>query len=270
MPELSPELFQLARPLFAHMETSHALATAVFDTGLPARIFADDISAPKTAVMAYNSRILCAGHAEIPAEMADWFNNELIPAHRAAGNDAYLFCFVEDGWKMALEGAFSAYKIYHGERQYYEISDFRPESLPPLPEGFSMQLVSPEFLASGLGGVETIREEMCSERVSVEDFLAHSFGLCPVYENEVAGWCMSEYNVGARCEIGIATAEKHQRKGLATLSTRYFLAEAHRRGYKRVGWDCWKRNEASAATALKAGLTFVEEYPALVVVFEPR
>jgi RimJ/RimL family protein N-acetyltransferase len=86
-----------------------------------------------------------------------------------------------------------------------------------------------------------------------------------VYENEIAGWCMSEYNVGNRCEIGIATAPHHQRKGIATLATWYFLAEAHRRGCTRVGWDCWTRNEASAATARKAGFTLIEEYPAVVV-----
>jgi RimJ/RimL family protein N-acetyltransferase len=78
---------------------------------------------------------------------------------------------------------------------------------------------------------------------------------------------MSEYNVGNRCEIGIATSEKHRQKGLATLSTKLFLNEAHRRGYTRVGWDCWARNVPSVSTARKAGLAFVEEYPALVVVF---
>jgi RimJ/RimL family protein N-acetyltransferase len=99
----------------------------------------------------------------------------------------------------------------------------------------------------------------------VEDFLARSFGLCPVQSGQVAGWCMSEYNVEDRCEIGIATAPKHQRQGIATLTTRYFLSEAHRRGYSRVGWDCWTRNLASVATARKAGFTLIEEYPAVVV-----
>ena len=136
-----------------------------------------------------------------------------------------------------------------------------------LPAGFSMQLITPEFLSSDIAGLDAVREEMCSERASIEDFLARSFGLCPVHSNEVAGWCMSEYNVGDRCEIGIATAEKHQRKGIATLATWSFLAEAHRRGYTRVGWDCWTRNEASGATARKAGFTLVEEYPATVVEF---
>ena len=128
-----------------------------------------------------------------------------------------------------------------------------------------MQRITSEFLSSDVTGLDAVREEMCSERTSVKDFLAHSFGLCPVHSNEVAGWCMSEYNVGDRCEIGIATAEKHQRQGIATLTTWFFLAEAYRRGYRHVGWDCWARNVPSVATARKAGFTLVEEYPAVVV-----
>ena len=128
-----------------------------------------------------------------------------------------------------------------------------------------MQLITAEFLSSDLAGLEAVREEMCSERTSVKDFLAHSFGLCPVHSNEVAGWCMSEYNVRDRCEIGIATTEKYQRQGIATRSTWAFLGEAYRRGYTRMGWDCWTRNVPSVATARKAGFTLVEEYPAVVV-----
>jgi len=38
-------------------------------------------------------------------------------------------------------------------------------------------------------------EEMQSERLSVEDFLQKSFGYCVIHDEEIMGWCMSEYNV---------------------------------------------------------------------------
>jgi GNAT superfamily N-acetyltransferase len=160
---------------------------------------------------------------------------------------------------------FPAYDLYHGTRQYYEITDFAPQPALDLPDGFSMQLITAEFLSSDVAGLDAVKEEMCSERASVEDFLARSFGLCPVHVGEVAGWCMSEYNVADRCEIGIATAPNHQRKGIATLETWSFLSEAHRRGYTRVGWDCWTQNLPSVATARKAGFSLIEEYHAVVV-----
>jgi GNAT superfamily N-acetyltransferase len=268
MPETTPHEQQLARNLFHESERSHALVAAFFEGCATARLFVDNTIAPQTAVIVCNSRVLCAGDPSRTGfldEMKFTFSNELIPAHRSRGNDAYLAYASGEEWNAAIEHIFGTFQLYHGSRQYYEISDFTPKPELQLPDGFSMQLITPELLSSNMKGLDAVREEMCSERASVDDFLARSFGICPVYENGIAGWCMSEYNVEDRCEIGIATTPDHQRKGIATLATSYFLIEAQRRGYKRVGWDCWTRNEASAATARKAGFTLIEEYPAIVV-----
>jgi GNAT superfamily N-acetyltransferase len=270
MPEISYPNLHHARPLFHELERSHALVTAFFEGCASARLFVDDAVKPQAGMLVCNSRILCAGNAtqaDFLEEMKNTFSGELIPAQRSGGNDAYLTCTSGEGWNTALQGLFHTCQLYYGNRQYYEITGFGSKADLELPDGFSMCLITPEFLISDVTGLDAVQEEMCSERASVEDFLARSFGLCPVHANEVAGWCMSEYNVGERCEIGIATSEKHQRKGIATLTTWSFLAEAHRRGYTRVGWDCWTRNEASGATARKAGFTLIEEYPAIVVAF---
>ena len=268
MPESSPIENKPARPLFRNLERSHALVEALFEGCATGRLFVDNLAAPRAGVILCNSRILCAGNAaqlDFLNEMGRTFSEELIPAHLVRGNDAYLVYASGEAWNRAVQELFPARKLYHGTRQYYEITDFTPMTDLPIPDGFSVQLITPEFLSSDLVGLAAVREEMCSERASVEDFLARSFGLCPVHSNEVAGWCMSEYNVRERCEIGIATAPNHQRKGIATLATWSFLAEAHRRGYTRVGWDCWTRNVPSAATARKAGFTLIEEYPAVVI-----
>lgn len=268
MPEISVVDNQLARPIFSELERTHALVAAFFEGVATARLFVDDTTSPRAGMIICNSRVLCSGDATRTSfldEMEQTFSHELIPAHIARGNDAYLVYASGGGCDTALQHIFPARNLYHGTRQYYEITDFIPRADLKSPNGFSMQPITPEFLSSDVEGLDAVKEEMCSERASVEDFLARSFGICPVYENEVAGWCMSEYNVRDRCEIGIATAPGHQRKGIATLTTWYFLAEAHRRGYTRVGWDCWTRNEASGATARKAGFTLIEEYPAIVV-----
>jgi GNAT superfamily N-acetyltransferase len=268
MPELFLSDKQHTRLLFHRLERSHALVSSFFEGCATARLFADHVDMPQAAIIVCNSRVLYAGDAsqtDFLNEMARIFSDELIPAHRARGNDAYLVYGSGEKWNTALPQLFSGRQFYQGRRQYYEITDLTPKSDLQLPDGFIMHLITPEFLSSEISGLDAVREEMCSERASVEDFLARSFGLCPVHSNEVAGWCMSEYNVGDRCEVGIATTEKHQRKGIATLTTWYFLAEAHRRGYTRVGWDCWERNVASVATARKAGFTLAEEYPAVVV-----
>jgi tetratricopeptide (TPR) repeat protein len=110
---------------------------------------------------------------------------------------------------------------------------------------------------------------MCSERETVEAFLAHSFGVCVVADGALAGWCLSEYNCGLRCEVGIETAEPYRRRGLATAMTLALVEQARTRGYTHVGWHCRSNNAPSAATAVRSGLRKVCDYPAFIAFFDP-
>ena len=111
-----------------------------------------------------------------------------------------------------------------------------------------------------LTGLVGVVEEMRSERLTVEAFFERSFGYCVVREGAIVGWCMSEYNAGDRCELGIGTAEEHRRRGLATLSGSAVIREAVSRGITDIGWHCHERNMASVATADRLGFTRVLEY----------
>jgi len=270
--ELTPHSAVPARPLFHTLE-NHLMVEAYFEGHLPAaRLLVDDPAAPRAGFLNYNGRMVFAGDpalADFSAALGQSLTAEIVPAMLAQGQEAALLVFGE-GWKTTLETIFAGFKLYGGQRLYFETDPQSAKNSTALPPGFRMRPVDQALLASELHGLEALREEMCSERTSVEDFLEHSFGLCPVFGNELAGWCLSEYNSGDRCEIGIATLEPYQRRGLATSLTQAFLAEARQRGYRRVGWDCWERNTASAATAQKAGLRLVEAYPALVAVFAPE
>jgi RimJ/RimL family protein N-acetyltransferase len=116
-----------------------------------------------------------------------------------------------------------------------------------------------------VSGLAALVEEMCSERASVEGFVAHSFGLCPVHESgALAGWCLSEYNTGDRCEVGIATLPPYQRLGLATPLGSAFVELAAARGVTRIGWHCFAGNAASVATALSIGFEKVDDYTAII------
>jgi RimJ/RimL family protein N-acetyltransferase len=110
-----------------------------------------------------------------------------------------------------------------------------------------------------------LREELCSERETVEEFLEKSFGFAILQEAALAAWCLSEYNTGGRCEVGVATVEKYQRRGLGTVVTLALVEHALAHGYHTVGWHCWKRNVPSSALALRAGFHLVLEYPVILL-----
>jgi RimJ/RimL family protein N-acetyltransferase len=116
---------------------------------------------------------------------------------------------------------------------------------------------------------EELVEEMCSERASVDDFLARSFGTALLHDGAVAGWCLSEYNLGHRCEVGIAVDERFRRRGLAKEMGGAFGRQAVPAGVHEIGWHCWQDNAASCATARALGFEWVRTYRAHIVRLAP-
>lgn len=266
MIQITPSKSHPARELFHPLE-HHLLIYALFENNLEAQLFVDNPTQPKAGLIAYKNRLVFGGDPNQSAftlSLLQYFEEATFSPRKER---AFLATFTSDAWIPTLKELFKQYELILAPRLYFEItpvSNFEPT----LPDGFSLHQVTPEFLASDIRGLEELKEEIFSERTSLEDFFAKGFGLCPVYNNQLAGWCLSEYNTNDRCEIGIATLEPHQRKGIATTLTKAFLAEAAKRGYHHIGWKCWEKNEASVATARKAGFSLVGHEQAMVAIFK--
>ena len=160
-------------------------------------------------------------------------------------------------------------EIIHADREYYACKELKYKWQDFMLEGFQIQMVDANLLENAnLKHLETLIEEMTSERPSVDDFLAKSFGVCAIHENELAGWCLSEYNADDRCEIGIETTSDYRQRGIATALTLAFLEHAFSHDIKEVGWHCFKKNESSAKTARKAGFDKVCDYKSFIVLLK--
>lgn len=269
---LEPGDYGAVRPLFQNLE-HHLFITALMEGTITGAVFVDHPTRPNAALVSYHHALCLAGDPALPgfnAALRQFLMERVIPPRLEAGWEAFVIHYAPVGWLEVLSPVCAPYRVIESSRQYYEIVLTSPAPDVNLPSGFQIHLVSPELLASGMQGMEVILDEMCSERTSVEDFLSKSFGLVLTYEDQVAGFCMSEYNTGSRCEIGIATFQPYQRRGLATRMTWAFMAYAQARGYTQVGWHCWSKNLPSGATAVKAGLKLKHTDPAAVVLLKVR
>ena len=262
--QLALERFHLAKPLF-DTETSLAVAAALAGES-PAELYVDDPATPQAAILIlWNDRIYLAGtptNQEFSSAFSALLHERYVPQKGAERPSVCTIDYTPSAWEDRLASLFADIESFRAERQYYRIHLSKPIPPPSLPEGFVLRKVDEALLArSALGNHQALVEEVHSESPSVDDFLQHKFGYCLQYGQELVGWCLSEYNHGNQCEVGIETLEKFQRRGLATATAQAMMAHAQSVGITQIGWHCWKRNVASSGLALKLGFEHVEDYP---------
>jgi hypothetical protein len=253
-------------PSLQHLacDAPHDLAvTAILAGDAAGRVYVDDTLNPRLALVSPHwGRLYLLGRAGAGAasEIRELLREVVAPAACVAGASVFTLAYPPD-WEAYVSQVLEGKRAVQAERQYYRwAGDVVPRTA--LPTGFAFLPADANLLAGDrIADLQLLRDEMASERASVNDFLARSFGLAAVYESQLAGWCLSEYNCGTRCEVGIAALELFQRRGLATAMGRAFLNLARTSGIREVGWHCWKQNAASAATALRIGLEHVADTP---------
>ncbi len=224
--ELSPQEFHLVVPVFNGLD-DHLAVPSVLNQSTTGRVWADRVDQPQSGLLRTGHRCYLGGAPDAPGfvdGLTRLFVETILPEERQRGN-AGVQVYFDSGWGDLVQTVLPGCKLYPGKRQYYEIALTRTMVLPQpdLPPGFQLAAVDQTLLNKpDLGNRDELIEEMHSERASVDDFLKHSFGVCLLYEGAVAGWCLSEYNLEERCEVGIATAEPYRMRGLATIQGLFF------------------------------------------------
>jgi RimJ/RimL family protein N-acetyltransferase len=255
------------RPLAHHLAITGILAGTT-----PGRVFVDDVAMPGLALAWTRHRLYLAARDDAVDgapridDLRGLFVETIYPQAHAAGQEVFILTYAPAGWSAALESVLVGPQVFANRRQYYVCRTLSQDWRRLLPAGFQLVPVDRALLANErLRNRERLAEEMCSERPTVNDFLARSFGVAALCQDEIAGWCLSEYNTATRCEVGIETGEAYRRRGLGTAMALALVEMALGRGIVAVGWDCWARNVPSSATAIRAGFTMLAEEPVFFI-----
>lgn len=264
--------YELIRPLLLGMDF-HLIGRSILAKQTPAQIFVDNNEHPKAMFAQAGHRYILAGDPEIDSfnlGIRKLFANVIYPRALAEGQEGFAIYYDSPEWEQKMDAILADKETIHADREYYACKELKHKWQDYMPEGFQLQMVDEKLLAkTDLKHLDTLKEEMTSERPSVEDFLSKSFGVCAVHDSELAGWCLSEYNADGRCEIGIETISEFRQHGLATALTLAFLDHAFSHGINEVGWHCFKRNEPSAKTARKAGFNKICDYKSYICPVRP-
>ncbi len=265
---LETSLYPRVQPLFDLLDI-HLAVRSILAGSTPADVYVDSPDQPSVVLAKAGHRYLLAGRPDQPTflrDMQTWFEGVVYPHAAEHGEEGFSLYYAPAGWEKPLAQVFSAKTPLNTQREYYTGEARQVDWRCGLPAGFDIRPVDAALLADAqLEGLSELLEEMCSERPSVADFMAHSFGVVGLWENKLAGWCLSEYNHGESCEIGIATLPPYRRRGLAACMSMAFSEMARLQGVRHLGWHCYASNTPSGATARKAGLVKACDYQALVV-----
>ena len=252
------------RPLFKS-PSIHLAVEQILAGGTASPIYVDNVHEPKSAVTWTSHRVYVAG---------DYLDKDFIEGLNVVMNSQFLrayligdrFVFYPDnvGWIPVIKQQFWDTKISEGMRRYYE-AEIEGELAVDVPRGFTVTEISNSLLLKPLNNIERLMMEMMSEQETVEAFMEKSFGVAAVTDVDMAGWCLSENNLGGRFEVGVETVEEHRCKGIATALTKTLARMGREKGFSRMGWHCWASNEASNATARRLGFKLVAEYPAVQI-----
>lgn len=260
-----------ARALFRKMDM-HLALQAILAGQVHAPVYVDDIDHPHLALTWAMSRVYLAGK---PGSQADAealrkvFTGVLMREALKAEREAYMLYYPDASWEPFIALMLQEREPIQVGRQYYAFKEAKADWHALLPAGMQVRAVDAGLLTEKWHNPEFLTEEMLSERPSVEDFLAKSFGVCLTRDDEILGWCLSEYNTHHRCEVGIATRADVRKRGLATMLALAFAEMAQSKDVVRLGWHCSANNAASGATAIKAGFEKIADYPAYLGWFDP-
>ncbi len=270
--KLEPTDYGRVRPLLRGLD--YNLATQAILAGTSAaEIYVDHAAAPRAVLARTGHRYFLAGEAGLEAfnrALGRLLAETIYPRAIEAGEELFGLHYDSTGWEAQLGMILGDRHPLRTQREYYVLRGSGLDRRSVLPAGFELRAADRALLEDErLMNLGALREEMVSERSDVDDFLARSFGLCPIHGDELAGWCLSEYNTPEHCEIGIATLPPFRRRGLATALTCAFVEQARARGIADIGWHCSARNVASAATARKAGFEKARDYTVYLTWFDP-
>lgn len=262
--QLAPADFARTQPLFRGDHAHLAIASALAGES-PTDLYVDGPHDPHAGLLLlWNGRLFLAGEpgdGPFARALAPLLRERYIPQARA-GKPAYCaIAYDPPGWDTFLPTLLAGHETFRIEYEYYAWRLTAPVVPSVLPDGFRLRPVDAALVDdTTLGNHEALLDETQSEAPSVAAFLQGRFGYCIQHGDDLVAWCLSEYNHGDRCELGIETQPPYQRQGLARAAALATIAQAQREGITTIGWHCRRENHASSALARNLGFTKISDH----------
>lgn len=248
-------------PLFAPLETDHLIITTALEGRSPARVWVDDPTGPRSAMMESPEGCYLVGDAGNAA-----FNRALaayIDAHLAEQGEFVFACDPDADWAVVLADLYPARPFFSAERFHFTCDRMTFDWRAAMEPDWTLRQVDAVFLAGEPNAaVESVREAIETGWGSQEQFLRDGFGFVLMMGETPAAWSVCDCASGSRCEIGIQTVDALRLRGLGRITSAAAAEHALTHGFAQVGWHCWAHNLGSVRIAEQIGFQRAAAYMA--------
>lgn len=273
--ELAPGARSAARALFAAATFDRVYMDAVFEGKQIGRLFVDDPVHPTGALLCRSFDYFAAGEpapalrqfiADAPREAGVFDTLGALSDARLAPTIAfYGFVPLNDRWANALRDIHPALETIDRRAFRYGDDGGAPGSAAwHAPEGFTLHAID---AALALRIDVELDELIALFWGDYATFATYGFGACAMAGDELASVAYAVTVSDTETNIGVATVEAFQRRGLGAAVCRATIAQALERGLTPT-WDCDLVNPRSARLAQRLG--FIEQPPFVELGFPDR
>jgi RimJ/RimL family protein N-acetyltransferase len=267
--------------LLQRLTQSQPMCAAVLEGIYPGKIYTDDLSRPRTALL--TTYIESAAHgmwcflAGEPANLA--FNQSLnaaIFSRRVISRDApYLFFTCDpDDWGGHMDTVAQPRPVIWIPRYHFISRKVSFDWRAALPPDFAVERMNEDLRR--IPGLHLPRDVAAtlSKWQAMTDPRFKDFGFVALDrsgpELVVAGWATVDFIASGAGDLGFFTQPDYRRRNLGTVAACAALEHAFTLGLREISWTCDAGNPGSVRTASKLGLERIEDYRQAVLMMDEK
>lgn len=254
MPFLDPSQYSLARSLFEPFFPYHLCVQAVLGGTHPGKVWVDDAVHPQVGFAAGSEGMYLSGDPGCESAYAEL--REIIPVDGSLLVDPA-------GWEGVLPLVWKNLAARKHAREHFV---YRQTAAPAwrerLPEGVEVMPIEAGFFDRKDLENHAWVCDWIDGWYSPEYFIQHGGGTCLVIGGAIASWSLADCTIDRRFEIGIVTARRFRRRGLATLAASATMEACFKKGCREIGWQCLQSNAGSIGVARRLGFEKERDYTA--------
>jgi RimJ/RimL family protein N-acetyltransferase len=268
-------------PLFRRLMDSQPMCAAVLEGIYPGRVYIDNVSQPRTALLttyieseAHGTWCFLAGE---PAN--DGFNQSVNAAifsrQIIANNTPILFFTCDPGdWGGQMDVVVAPRPPIWIPRYHFVSQRVGFDWRAALPTGFTVESMNQELHQFPSMQMPEDVAATLSKWKAMTDPRFMDFGFVIVDRTRpqltIAGWATVDFIAGGAGDLGFFTQPDYRRAGVGTIAASAALEHGFAIGLQRVNWTCDANNPGSVHTAEKLGLERIEDYQQAVLLMNEK